>query len=117
MTDSATSVSPAELRRQGPQRILERIEAYAEEYPEAEEYLLEGEEDAAQVLIAMAGTMKVITADMGQGVDRDTVKEICRSYKKAVAQGKATELFRAMSEEDQLEIYGLRLRMRQILLQ
>jgi hypothetical protein len=117
MTDSATTVSPAELRRQGPRKTLERIEAYAEDHPEAEEYLLEGEQEAAEVLIAMAGTMKVIQADLAPGVDRDTVYEICKTYRQAVAKGKATELFRAMSEDDQLEIYGLRLRMRQILLQ
>lgn len=117
MTDSARTVSPGALKRQGPQRILEQIEAYADEHPEAEEFLLEGEEQAAQVLIAMAGTMKVIQADLEPGVDRQTVKDICQSYRQAVVKGKATELFRSMTEEDQLEIYGLRLRMRRVLLQ
>lgn len=117
MTDSARTALLNASRRQGPRRILARIEAYADEHPEAEEFLLEGEEDAAQVLIAMAGTMKVMTAKLEPGTDRDTVKEICQGYRQAVAQGKATELFRSMTEDDQLEIYGLRLRMRRVLLQ
>ena len=89
--------------------ILERLEDYAEEHPEATEYRISSELEAEQILLAMAATIKHTSSSIRNKMDKSLYLEIANKYRVAVIGGKALETFRAMTEEDQLELYGLKL--------
>lgn len=112
-----TSSAPA-----ASDHILERLEAlsiqYQEECRPASEfvYQIQGEEEAAQILLAMAATIKHTADGIRNKMDLALYLQIAADYRKAVVQGKALQCFREMTEEDQLEIYGLKLSARRIML-
>lgn len=117
MTDSAMPASPDASTTAGKTNILERIEQWAADHPEALEYLLDGEAEAAEALLALAAVLKLTTADMPDCQEKRHAKAIAASYRKAVARGKATETIRAMTDADQVTVAGLDLKMRRVLLQ
>ena len=89
--------------------ILERIEQYAEDHPDATEYIIHDELEAEQLLLAMAATIKLTAKSVRNAMDKTLYLEIANKYRKAVIQQKALETFRAMTEDDQLELHGLKL--------
>ncbi len=112
-----TSSAPADS-----DHILERLEALSIQYqeerrPESEfVYQIQGEEEAAQILLAMAATIKHTADGVRNKMDLALYLQIAADYRKAVIQGKALETFREMTDDDQLEIYGLKLSARRIML-
>ena len=96
--------------------VLQRLEALADQWAEECKpsetwiYYLRDEEEASQILLAMAATIKHLTRDVDSTEDRKTMKKVASGYRRAVKHGKALETFRNMTEEDQLEIYGITLK-------
>ncbi len=94
--------------------ILSRIEEYALDNPDATEYWIETEIEAEQILLAMASVIKLQIKNTPtlSSHDKAMMRNIARKYKVAVREAKAGQLFRDMTEDDQLELRGLRLRVR-----
>ena len=88
---------------------LAAIEAHAAAFPDATLYEITTELEAAQILLAMAAMIKVTARDVLNVIDKSTYLEVASAYRKAVNQGKALRTFAAMTEDDQLELYGLKL--------
>lgn len=113
MTESVPSAPPSDSsgpagERPEPANIIERIEQYAAEHPEATEYRITTEAEAAQILLAIAAVLKHLRRDVHNDREgRAKLKKIGQEYRLAVAQGKALEYIFSMTEEDQLEIRGL----------
>lgn len=94
--------------------ILERLEALADQYaeeckPKPWLYVIKDEEEAEQLLVAMAAVIKITVQDVHNALDRRTYLDVAAGYRKAVLQGKALQCFREMTEDDQLELWGLTL--------
>jgi hypothetical protein len=105
MTEDATPVSPKPSRARSD-HVLERIEQWAEENPEATEYILTGEDEAAQVLLAIAATIKLTARGIENQRDKALYMAHARRFRQRVVKGEALECFREMTEDDQLELYG-----------
>jgi hypothetical protein len=123
MADIATTASEKTSNDPGTSdHILERLEALSIQYheecrPDSEfVYQIQGEEEAAQILLAMAATIKHTAEGVRNKMDHAQYVQIAADYRQAVVQGKALQTFREMTEDDQLEIYGLKLSARRILL-
>jgi len=117
MTGSATPAPPSESRPTEAQHILERLEQWREDNPEASVYVLADEQEAADLLLAMAATMKLVAKDLGHDkASRDTIQGYAKIYRKAVMQGKALEYFRTLTEEDELSLYGVKITAPRIIL-
>lgn len=124
MTDIATTASEKTSKDPGESdHILERLEALGDKFdeeciPEGDRvYHIKDEEEAAQILLAMAATIKHTAEGVRNKMDKALYVQISRDYRKAVVDGKALEMFRNMTDDDQLEIYGMRLEARRILVQ
>lgn len=94
--------------------VLERLEALAEQYddeckPKPWIYIITDAEEASQILLAMAAVIKITSKDVRNAMDKATYLEVAADYRKAVVRGEALQTFRNMTEEDQLELYGLTL--------
>lgn len=112
------TASETTLKAQGPTgNVLERIEQYSVDQPEATEFYIYDELEAQQILLAMAAMIHETVGDVKHEMDREQYKEIARKYRKAVIDEKAMELFREMTEEDQLVILGLKLKAPNITIQ
>lgn len=124
MTDIAPTASEKTSKKAGESdHILERLEALGDKFdeecvpPSDRVYVIKNEEEAAQILLAMAATIKCTAEGVRNKMDLALYLKIGRDYRKAVVDGKALETFRNMTDEDQLEIYGMRLEARRILVQ
>lgn len=124
MADTATTASEKTSKKAGESdHILERLEALGDKFDEEciptsdRIYVIKNEEEAAQILLAMAATIKHTAEGVRNKMDLALYLQIARDYRKAVVDGKALETFRSMTDEDQLEIYGMRLEARRILVQ
>lgn len=121
MTESAPgapspgSKKPVTLSN-APAELLQRIEEYAQEDPGGE-YWIQNEYEAAQLLIAMAASLKHARKSLGSSQDGAVLKQYERIYRQAVNQGKALNYLRNVSEEDAIELFGVRIRARTILIQ
>lgn len=113
-TASEKTLNVAESRSD---HILEQMEQYAEDNPLATEFYLENEEQAAQILLSMAASIKHLVKDVKHKEDQRHMVTIANQYRKAVIHNRALELFCNMTDEDQLEMYGLKLLVRRIVLQ
>lgn len=82
--------------------------------PDATFYEVQSELEAAQLLLAMAAMIKHTMKSVKSKLDRDQYKQVARDYRKAVNQGRALQKFRDMTEDDQLELYGLKLVARKV---
>ena len=89
--------------------IIDEIEEYSIEHPDATEYVVETELVAAQILLAMAAMIKLTARTIQSQHDRSIYVATARKYRLAVQHGNAKQLFRDMTEEDQLELHGLKL--------
>lgn len=101
-------------------KLTERIYHHSVQNPEAEFYYLEDEAEAAELLLEMAATMKVMARDVHVKEDRQHITNLASQYRHAVQHGQALATIRAMNDPDndteQLEIFGLKLAVRRILL-
>ncbi len=100
--------------------ILERLEDLADQYanecrPKPWVYIINDEEEAAQILLAMAATIKHTAEAIHNQLDKSSYVRIARQYRRAVVHGHALQTFRDMTADDQLEIYGLVLTVPRIL--
>jgi hypothetical protein len=82
---------------------------YREQHPEASEYSLGTEEEAESLLLAIADQVRLNIPLLSRPNDRRHLAAIERSYRLAVAEGRALKFIASMNEESQLEIYGLRI--------
>lgn len=89
--------------------ILDRIQHYAIKHPSAEEFYIYTELEASQILIEMAAMIKHTAKDIKHKGDRDQYMAISRKYRGAVARSEALQCFTDMTDEDRLELFGLRL--------
>lgn len=99
-------------------KILDRLEEYALENPDETDYWIETELEAEQILLAMAAVIKQtikITPTLTSH-DKQMMRDVANKYRHAVKQGQARQLFRDMTEHDQLELRGMRLRVREIVI-
>lgn len=122
MTDSATNAKVNGSRPQkslaDPARTIERLELYSEEHPDCKDYWVDTEIEAAGILLSMAASLK----QMEDAVNHDdegikTLRKYANDYRQAVAQGKALNYFRTISDDDALTIFGMRIRARRIIVQ
>lgn len=88
---------------------LAAIEAHAAAFPDATFYEITSELEAAQILLSMAAMIKQTAKSIRDPADKNTYREVANRYRAAVNQGKALETFANMTEDDQLELYGLKL--------
>lgn len=102
-----------ELAKQSGQ-ILDKIQGYSLMNPDATFYEVQSELEAAQLLLAMAAMIKETKNAVKNKFDRATYEQVARDYRAAVQQGRALQKFRDMTEEDQLELYGLKLVARRV---
>lgn len=120
MTDSATGASPGDSMPPGnttPSNILERLEQFKEDNPTAMEYWIETEIEAAQLLIAMAASLKTLASDIkNDPAGVETFQNYARLYRRTVAQGKAINYLRNLTDTDSIAICGMRIRARRIVL-
>ncbi len=100
-----------------PENIIERIEKWIAEHPEATEYWIETETEAEQILLAMAAVIRLSAKGVGDRNAKRMMRDQANQYVQAVQNNAALELFRNMTEADQLELYEVRLRARSIALQ
>lgn len=116
MTDDATNVSesPSEAR---PSHILDRLEVWAEDHPEATSYLLTSELEAEELLLAMAAALKLVSRDVNNIVDSDTARTYARTYRKAVTHRAALDYIRTLTKVDEIQIYGLKIEAPRVVLQ
>ena len=106
MTVSAIGVSK---KGSDAPNILERLELISLEKPEQNEYQITTEEEAQQILTAMAASLTMIASDMADGPDKRVTLDYAASYRLAVVRNSAIELFREIAGKDDLVIYGLKL--------
>lgn len=97
--------------------IVDQIKAYSEENPLATSFYLETERQAKEILLSMAATLKLVSKDVKNPVELAAIVDCANKYRKAVIHDKALELFRSMTDEDRLEMFGLKLEVRRIILQ
>lgn len=110
MVDSAINASRNESIEADGLSIIERIEQFAEENPKAKQYWIDSELEAAEILVAMAASLKLLLNDENNDEEgRKTLNHYASEYRRNVAQGKALQYFRSLSDRDALEIYGLRI--------
>lgn len=115
MADIATTASEKTSKNQGESdHVLERLEALADQYadecrPKPWIYLITDAEEASQILLAMAAVIKVTSKSVRNAMDKRTYLDVAAGYRKAVVTGQALQTFRNMTDEDQLELYGLTL--------
>lgn len=116
MTDDVTNVSesPSEARLS---HILDRMEVWAEDHPEATSYMLMSELEAEELLLAMAAALKLISRDVNNIVDKDIAQNYARTYRKVVVQGAAMDYIRTLNKSDEIEIYGLKIKAPRVVLQ
>lgn len=116
MTNASETTSSA-LAKDTAQ-ILNRIEEWALENPDETDYWIESELEAEQILLTMAAVIKqsIKTTPTLTSHDKEMMRKIANEYRHAVQHGRASQLFRDMTEEDQLELVGLRLRVREIVI-
>lgn len=88
---------------------LDRILTYTEANPSATEYYIREEREAQELLIAMAAVLDKASKELTVVAERSAYLTQARIYKEAVQQGQALDLFRAMTEGDQLHIFGVAL--------
>ena len=105
-TETTTSIAP-----------LAYIGEYAEQNPLATEYYVETELEAQKILLAMAASIKHLVKDVKRNEDKATMLKFANQYRQAVIHSNALDYIRNMTEETQLEIYGLALKARRIILQ
>ena len=115
MTDSATTASEYGSKKQSitdaPAEILARLEEHKERYPTCEEYWILDELEASYLLLAMAATLKVLVKDVKYDkIGSETLRQYARDYRKTVKQGKALYYLANLSAENQLSVYGMRIR-------
>lgn len=121
MTDSATSVSRSASSGQSEPRmprILQQIEEYADEHPEAQAYYLSTEDDARDLLVAIMSTLRITMQN--STLSRQEKEEIGRhamSYHEAIQSGECLNFVRLLTEDDELAIYGLTLKVSPVLIQ
>ncbi len=123
MTDTVMTASEKTSKQAGvSDHILERLEALGDQFDEDcipssdRVYVIQDEEEACQILLAMAATIKHTADGVLNVPDKALYLGIARVYREAVVSGRALETFRKMTEEDQLSIYGMRLEARRIML-
>jgi hypothetical protein len=92
-----------------PGHILERLEQFAADNPMESEYRITSELEAEQLLIAIAAVVK----NNAEGIDdpkaAQKLRNIAHLYKQKVQRNQALEYLRELSDEVQLEIYGLKI--------
>ncbi len=119
MTDSATSVSESESTRPDPQHILERLEQYKDDHPEASEYQLETEAEAEELLVAMVSTFKLVMDDpkFRDRESRAEIQKYAKQYHHAIQGKRCLDFFRELEGDDELSLYGMRITASRIVVQ
>lgn len=114
MTDSATTASEKESSEpDNPAEILVRLEQHKEAYPDCVEYWILDELTASYLLLAMAASLKALYKDETYSkIDAGTLKAYAREYRKTVKQGQALHYLATLTPENQLSVYGMRIRAR-----
>ncbi len=114
MTDSAIDASQNESMNHGPAGILQKLESFAAENPTTTDYWINTEYEAAAILSAMAASLKHMRKNTAsirkRSLDAETLKKYERIYRSKCNQGMALHYFRTLDPEDELEIYGLKIR-------
>jgi hypothetical protein len=123
MADSATNASENgsndpktrdddRLTLEHPARIIERIEAWANDHPEAVDYWIDTEIEAASLLLAMAASLKHAEQDIADRISIETLRRYANTYRQHVQQGKALYYLRKLCEgdEDLITLHGLTIR-------
>lgn len=103
------SDTPSSALAQATTHALAAIEAYAEAFPDETYYEVTTELEAAQILLSMAAVIKRTAKYVINDIDRSTYRAVASRYRSAVNQGKALKTFADMTEDDQLELYGLKM--------
>ncbi len=104
MSASQQELTPADLAP-----AIAKILRFREQYPEASRYLITTEQEAQEILIAMSATLDKASEALTVPREKAALITQARLYREAVKEGRARALFRSMTEEDQLEIFGLEL--------
>ena len=121
MTDSATGASPGDSTppdSMTPSNIMERLELHKEENPTAMEYWIETELEAAELLTAMAASLQLLRKDPNPEIaNSEVLADYARLYRRTVAQGKAINYLRNLTDSDAISVHGMRIRARRIVLQ
>lgn len=109
--EPSTPSAPSKSSTSSSGHVLQRIEAFKAEHPEATEYLITTELEAEQVLLAIAATLKCILDDVHDRDSKAEIKKIGQQYRLAVVQGRALDFIReiAAADETALEIHGVRI--------
>lgn len=99
------------------ENIIERIETWVEHNPSATDYWIETESEAGELLIAMAAVLRLNAKGIKEPGDRRLMRSIANDYIQHVQNSTALEHFRNMSDDDELKLYGVRMRARSLVLQ
>ena len=86
--------------------IADRIASWLREHPEATEYCLNTEEEAIELLSAIAATIKAAMREAPPGQARQ-IKPIRNAMIRACAQKQAIAYIRELNREEQLEFLGV----------
>lgn len=117
MTESATTASPGGSRKAERLNVIQRLEAYAEDHPEATTYSITSEWEAEEILGAMALSLAALANDVKDKTDRAELTKYGKQYHLAVVERRALEFIRELTDDDELVIYGLKLQVPAIVLQ
>jgi hypothetical protein len=117
MTDSAINVSKDESTTREPRNVIERLEQYSQDHPEATTYQVTTELEAEELLGAMAVSLSSLANEVKDERDRGELLKYGKLYHQAVVQHRALDYNRGLTAEDELVIYGLKLQVPAIVLQ
>ena len=117
MTDSAETALSDESKNPGKETIIDQLERFAEENPGTETYWVDTEFEAAQILLAMAASLKLCETDItNDEAGLKKIREYANTYRQKCAQGKALNYLRTIDQSDELQIFGLTIKARRIVL-
>lgn len=115
MTESVKSAQQNAPAESNHMNIMERLEAFKDENPNAKYYFVSTEIEAAEILIAMAAALKLASQDLNDDDSIETMKEYARIYRAKTFQGKALEYLMTLSKADKLSIFGMELAVKRTL--
>ena len=103
MTESATNAPDF------GSSVANRIAAWLDENPQADEYCVNDELEAREILIVIAAHIKTMLGDIRNPVDRNKAKEWAAEMRRAVVQGRAIEWIRETNTDNPIQFLGVNL--------
>lgn len=112
--DSGKATS--EKREKSPDHVLQLVEDHADRHP-GQDYWIQTETHAGELLLAIAAVVRSTAKGVSDKHDRKLMQNFANEYVQAVQDSRALEYIRGLTEEDELELYGCKLRAQTVVLQ